>query len=99
MMDAETTNAAVTAMRSASVRMKGRSGDIFLSSRRMPGPINTAIRVARKPSNSVFFNERTRRMGPGVRRDDARSHPLHRHRNLGAVLDGLVDHAIALGEF
>src|SRR5712691_5480561 len=27
------------------------------------------------------------------------SHPLHRHRNLRAVLDGLVDHAIALGEF
>ena len=25
-------------------------------------------------------------------------HPLHRHRDLGAVPDGLVDHAIALGE-
>ena len=24
--------------------------------------------------------------------------PVHRHRNLRAVLDGLVDHAIALGE-
>ena len=29
MMDADTTKAAVTAMRSASVRRKGRSGDIF----------------------------------------------------------------------
>src|SRR5882757_9739667 len=29
----------------------------------------------------------------------AHSHPVHRYRNLGAVLDGLVDHAIALGEF
>ena len=29
MMDADTTNAAVTAMRSASVRMKARSGDIY----------------------------------------------------------------------
>src|SRR5687768_7490159 len=27
------------------------------------------------------------------------SHPLHRHRNLRAVLDGLVNHAVALGEF
>src|SRR2546429_9501175 len=36
-------------------------------------------------------------MGPGVRRDDVtlRSHPVHRHRKLRAVLDGLVDHAIA----
>jgi len=25
--------------------------------------------------------------------------PLHRHRDLRAVLDGLIDHAIALGEF
>src|ERR1700738_1682633 len=30
---------------------------------------------------------------------DEFSHPLHGHRNLRAVLDGLVDHAIALGEF
>ena len=29
----------------------------------------------------------------------ARLHPLHRHRNFRAVLDGLIDHAIALGEF
>src|SRR6185437_3860349 len=29
----------------------------------------------------------------------SRSHPVHRHRNLRAVLDGLVDHAITLGEF
>src|SRR6266699_5508083 len=28
-----------------------------------------------------------------------RSHPVHRHRKFRAVLDGLVDHAIALGEF
>src|SRR3954464_9001743 len=27
------------------------------------------------------------------------SHPFHRHRNLRAVLDGLIDHAIAFGEF
>src|SRR5437899_10961485 len=27
------------------------------------------------------------------------SHPLHRHRNFRAVPDGLVDHAIAFGEF
>ena len=26
------------------------------------------------------------------------SHPLHRHRNLRPVLDGLVDHAVTLGE-
>src|SRR4051812_32760786 len=29
----------------------------------------------------------------------ARSHPFHRHRDLRAVADGLIDHAIALGEF
>src|SRR3954464_6384952 len=27
------------------------------------------------------------------------SHPFHRHRDLRAVLDGLIDHAIAFGEF
>src|SRR5258706_6636988 len=86
-------------MRSASVRMKARSGDIFLSSRRKPGPIITAVRGARKPSNSIVEKDRTRRLGPGVRRDNLRSHPSHRHRKLRAVLDGLVDHAIALGEF
>src|SRR5689334_5433747 len=43
-------------------------------------------------------------MGPGSRfaspgRHQLRiSHPFHRHRYLRAVLDGLVDHAIALGE-
>jgi [protein-PII] uridylyltransferase len=38
-------------------------------------------------------------MGPALSgRDDLPSHPLHRHRNLRAVLDGLIDHAIALGE-
>src|ERR1700686_1373677 len=37
-------------------------------------------------------------MGPCFRRDDTSSHPLHRHRHLWAVLDGLVDHAITLGE-
>src|SRR6185436_13637819 len=32
-------------------------------------------------------------------RGDSWLDPLHRHRNLRAVLDGLVDHAIAFGEF
>ncbi len=67
--------------------------------KRAPGPITTGRRVARKPSNGVFEADRARSMGPGFRRDDARtSHPFHRHRNLRAVLDGLIDHAIALGE-
>src|SRR6266550_2962679 len=30
---------------------------------------------------------------------DEYSHPVHRYRNLGAVLDGLVDHAITFGKF
>src|SRR3981081_3287532 len=46
-------------------------------------------------------------MGPGSAREERlagtalseNSHPVHRYRNLGTVLDGLVDHAIALGEF
>src|ERR1700730_13245133 len=67
MTEADTTNAAVTAMRRPSVRMKMSSEDIL--------------------------NRR-----PGLRRDDVNSHPLHRDRNLRAVLDGLVDHAIAFGE-
>src|SRR5664279_4147605 len=36
---------------------------------------------------------------PPLKGEGARtSHPFHRHRHLRAVLDGLVDHAIALGE-
>src|SRR4051795_7299674 len=53
-------------------------------------------------SGDIFFFCR-----PGLRRDDTNCwaserprslHPLHRHRDLRAVLDGLIDHAIALGE-
>src|SRR5258708_6479971 len=56
--DADTTNAAVTAMRSASVRMKARSEDIGLTvvpAKRSASRdrIATAVRVAQTPSNSV----------------------------------------------
>src|SRR3984893_13157372 len=67
MTEADTTNAAVIAMRRPSVRMKMSSGNIL-------------------------------HLRPGLRPDDVKSHPLHRDRNLRAVLDGLVDHAIPFGE-
>src|SRR5689334_16753805 len=98
MTEADTTKAAATAMRNSRIRRKESSGDIQVSSRRKPGPITTTAGVARKPSNSIFETDGPRRMGPGLRRDDNGLHPLHRHRNLRTVPDGLIDHAIALGQ-
>src|ERR1700761_5718776 len=70
MIDADTTNAAVIAMRKPSVSRKMRSGDM------------------------VAFS-----YPPLEGEGQANSHPVHRDRNLRPVLDGLIDHAIALGEF
>src|SRR3954465_3672702 len=98
MMAAVTTNAAVTAMRSASVRRKASSGDISIrrpGERRDPSPQTF---VFREGGRTAVLIQRARGMGPGAPRDDDRSHPLHLHRNLWPVPDGLIYHAIALGQ-
>src|SRR6185369_6586169 len=99
MNEADTTKAAVIAMRKASMSRKARSGDISNVAPAKAGADNHGCPCGAKGVGQPFENEGTRRMGPGLRRDDARiSHPFHRHRHLRAVLDGLVDHAIAFGE-
>src|SRR3954449_7403108 len=106
MIDAVTTNAAATIMRRTRMRMKWSSGDIFvLSSRRRPGPITTGFAVLDSRSHQYRKTISIGVMDPGFRQDDTdcwtavrASHPLHRDRDLRPVLDGLIDHAIALGE-
>src|SRR5438093_1285362 len=102
MTEADTTKAAVIAMRSSSVRTKVSSGDmLYLSSLRMQGTHNHSYSCGAKAVRQRCFKREAAaygsRLSPGRRRQLS-SHPLHRHRNLGAVPDGLVDHAIALGE-
>src|SRR5579863_4669272 len=104
MMDAVTTNAAATAMRSAITRMKRRSGDIFFL---FVVPANAGTQPllfvwCEKSANSATKRREAATYGsrgsPGRRRT-ASSHPLHGHRNLRTIPDGLIDHAITLGEF
>src|SRR4029079_9512243 len=100
MTEAVTTNAAVIAMRRASTRRKAVSGD-------------TSCRPceSRDPSPQIFPLCESRRTavlqtrGHGVwvsaqGRDDivfVASHPFHRYRDLRAVADGLIEHAIKFG--
>src|ERR1700688_4206351 len=63
--DADTTKAAVTAMRSTSVGMKIRSGDIFSVVPAKAGAHNHDCSCGAKAVEQRFLVERTRRMGPG----------------------------------
>src|SRR4051794_25034664 len=105
-MEAVTTNAAANAMRRASERMKASSGDIICRPCERRDPYAAASRF-----REVVWADTSRPNGLrwlwvpapvrncALGRDDTELDPLHRHRNLRAVLDGLIDHAITFGEF
>src|SRR6202022_2726701 len=104
MTEADTTNAAVIAMRTPSVRMKMSSGEnsILVMAGHSRSKNGVAYARLRRPSTSscvsMMIKDVDARDKPG-HDDNKESKALHRDRNLRAVLDGLVDHAIALGEF
>src|SRR6188474_1171045 len=113
-MDAVTTNAAANAMRSASERMKASSGDMLASYPPLEGEGRLACSVAEcetgwgdLSTRALFARRDLHPTPPRVTRASTlplqgrvneHSHPLHRHRNLRAVLDGLIDHAITFRE-
>src|SRR6266576_6107622 len=88
-------------MRRPSVSRKARSGDISTSSS-CPGLSRASTSSRASMEKDVDGRDIQREDAPCAfawPRRNRRSHPVHRHRNLRAVLDGLVDHAIALGKF
>src|SRR5207248_1848199 len=95
---------AVIAIRKPSVRMKASSGDIFLSSLPICRPCESrdpyaaAYRLKMRCSTAFAPHERRWLWVPAFAGTTRCSHPLHRHRDLRAVPDGLIDHAIAFGE-
>src|SRR3954454_24257259 len=113
-MEAVTTNAAANAMRRASERTKASSGDICILLPSPGGGGSDRISVANARRGGVIsqlgrcWTWRDLHPSPPrvthastlplQGRVNERSHPLHRHRDLRAVLDGLIDHAIAFGE-
>src|SRR4029453_9512151 len=101
MTEADTTNAAVIAMRKSRIRRKESSEDIYMSSLRTQGPIRAAYRLKTRCSTAFASHDRLWLWVPArasLGRDDSSSYPLHRHRDFRAIPDGLIHHAIALGE-
>src|SRR5207245_4114750 len=95
-------------MRRASVRTKASSGDIIRRPCERRDPYAAASRFWEVWADTSRTHGLRWLWAPApvrncaLGRDDTefgRSHPLHRHRNFRAVLDGLVDHTIAFGEF
>src|SRR5262245_54200231 len=90
MHEAATTNAAVTAILSTSDRTRSRSGDIRTragaAGRGGPYPIDRGASAAAMQSSHAQSSHAQR------------SRAIHAHLDRRAALDGLIDHAITLGQ-